>query len=104
MSTRAGRPAEGKPGGGAGYPEAAYSAADRYRRATFALAVAAREVAAATAELDGSAGKVSPAAGEDLEAAIAVLSELPEVKTVGGVRRPKPHVTGAKAGPKVRRR
>jgi hypothetical protein len=60
--------------------------ADRYRRATYRLAVAAREVKALTEVLTRSKQRTAAAAAQDLAEAIAILVELPSV-TKGVIHR-----------------
>jgi hypothetical protein len=56
------------------------SAADQYRRATYRLATAARDVRSLTEVLTRSKQRTAPAAAEDLAEAIAILAELPTVR------------------------
>lgn len=67
--------------------ERAGMAVDRFRRATFRLAMAAQDVAEATAEVCALSGGVSPAAVSDLDMARRLIAGLPDVKVAFGTKK-----------------
>lgn len=68
-------------------PEEPRSAADRYRRAAFRIAAAARDLSEAAAAMSTLTGGVVPAAVEDVEYAKRLLADLPAVRVQKPARR-----------------